>query len=736
MDRPYRVPLRLSDLSDDGGLCKADVDFGRWLRTAGVEGLIDPRSIMLAMQNAQSGEIEQIPCRVSEMLFYQDHGEIHWTTDRVHRDAQWWLYFDVVGDKRYTPPYAANVGFGDELMLNCDCPAPIEVPLHSSPISVDWDGSNEKPFFDLPLRLRARGVEYEIRAYSKTPVADESGFISEYYLRFDLFDWFGTGRLDLITMSLSDEYIRIYRNTGVRDGNGLPVLELAQKIRQPGGVNRTGYPGIRVLDWFGDGRPTLIITHTGDALFVWHCTSSAGEEPRFEGSAQRLLLEDGDPVPGNWSFDLCDWTGEGRRDLVMEDLNLPFPCLRLYQNIGTPQKPVYRDAGRLETFRRTQFPLPRWAKDDAFHGLLMGGDDACIRYWEMTGRDKMGLPQFVDRGHLMGRAARVSSYEYSSPMACDWDGDGDWDLLIGNDMGFVYLCENVGTKERPVFKQGTPLTTVDGELLRIMREDVLHDADGERYCGQTKVVFADWDGDGLPDLILGNNTNRIFFCKNVGKPHGIEKLIQGGKPNHPEFAKPAAIEVEGVADPFGWRCRPSVVDWDGSGLPDLVSASSQHEICLFRRYRDPATGELKLSPGESLVYENGEIITPSNLRPADYNPEWGTPYAHCLFIDVCDWNGNGKWDLIVTCNWHINYLENVGDNAHPRFRLPVALATPDGPIHHISRHEIVPCAVDWNGNGQLDLLVGGESGFVYFFDRRCLEGKMGTAEVGKLEIRG
>ena len=77
MDRPYRVPLRLSDLSENGGLCKADVDFGRLLRTAGVRGTIDPHSIMLAMQNGQFGEIEQIPCRVSEMLFYQNHGEIH-----------------------------------------------------------------------------------------------------------------------------------------------------------------------------------------------------------------------------------------------------------------------------------------------------------------------------------------------------------------------------------------------------------------------------------------------------------------------------------------------------------------------------------------------------------------------------------------------------------------------------------------------------------------------------------
>ncbi|OPX24225.1 MAG: hypothetical protein B1H02_03885 [Candidatus Latescibacteria bacterium 4484_107] len=208
----------------------------------------------------------------------------------------------------------------------------------------------------------------------------------------------------------------------------------------------------------------------------------------------------------------------------MEDLNLPFPCL-LYQNTGTPQKPVYRDRGG--------FQIPRWTEDEAFCGLLIGGGDSCVRYWERTGRDAEGLAQFVDRGLMMGHPAQVSSGAFSSPAACDGDGDGDWDLLIGNEMGFVHLCENVGTKERPVFEPGKPLKTVDGAVLRIMREHILHDADSECYCGQTKVVFADWDRDGLPDLILGNNTNRIFFCKNVGKLH------------QPQFTQPVAIKVEG-----------------------------------------------------------------------------------------------------------------------------------------------------------------------------------------------
>ena len=287
------------------------------------------------------------------MLHYREQGEIHWVADRAHRDASWWLYFDIVGESRYAPPYAANVGFGDELMLNCDGSAPIKVPMHSAPISVDWDGdgkvdmlvgshysntlgmpwdgvfffrnigSNHSPFFNLPLRLRARGVESEFRTYSETPVTEESGFISEYYLCFDLFDWFGTGRQDLVTLSLRNESIQVYRHTGVRDHNGLPILELAQKISLPEGINRTGYPGLRVLDWFGDGRPTLIITHTGDVLSVWHCTSPPGEEPRFENPPWALSQENDKPVPGNFSFDLCDFAGDGRRDLVVNELGLP-----------------------------------------------------------------------------------------------------------------------------------------------------------------------------------------------------------------------------------------------------------------------------------------------------------------------------------------------------------------------------------------------------------------------------
>jgi hypothetical protein len=39
----------------------------------------------------------------------------------------------------------------------------------------------------------------------------------------------------------------------------------------------------------------------------------------------------------------------------------------------------------------------------------------------------------------------------------------------------------------------------------------------------------------------------------------------------------------------------------------------------------------------------------------------------------------------------------------------------------VAGHSPTPNAADWNGDGRLDLLVGAEDGFFYFFDRRFIE---------------
>jgi len=79
-------------------------------------------------------------------------------------------------------------------------------------------------------------------------------------------------------------------------------------------------------------------------------------------------------------------------------------------------------------------------------------------------------------------------------------------------------------------------------------------------------------------------------------------------------------------------------------------------------------------------------------------------------------------------NHGISLLENVGTNESPVFKRPVML-TP----WNFSHHETTPCAVDWDGDGRLDLICGGESAFFFFyFHRDFLERPIALARPGHI----
>jgi hypothetical protein len=125
--------------------------------------------------------------------------------------------------------------------------------------------------------------------------------------------------------------------------------------------------------------------------------------------------------------------------------------------------------------------------------------------------------------------------------------------------------------------------------------------------------MADWDGDGLKDLLVGHNTTIILY-KNVGAASA------------PRFQAPTKLECP--KGQFPMRPSPYVVDWDGDGKKDLLVPCEQPAVYFYRN--EGTAQQPKLAEG----------------KPLELKAE-GFEKGYRCRVAVTDWNNDGKLDLLV-----------------------------------------------------------------------------------------
>lgn len=749
---------------------KVDLDFDSLLGTQGKEPFVDPHTIVV--KRKLRGKTRSYPVQFSDTLNLGNQGWVAWLVDQPHAGGDWWMEFRLRAPDgaMADAPYRPMVGIGDEIYWNHGKWQPVDsLGYHPFVMPADWTGnglvdllisshhtntyrmpwqglyywrnigSNRRPRFAAPVRLHAKGKD-------GTP-----DFFDSFYTWYDVFDWFGSGRPDVISVSREDG-IQVYRNTGARDRAGLPRLEYAMTIERPACLAPAMYTVVRVVDWDGSGRPSMLLgalyddkenfVHKEQIVLMRNRGGARGKwrfdavplPVEYKSQPSRMIRPNGfwtstqgdAQMYQDWrtysnfeghrafSFDVFDIDGDGKQELLCCHVHhTPGPVIEVWRNIGTIDDPLMCYEGILPwSGSYTTFTL-RFVRNAAFNGCLLAPfhSGAGIHYFKRRKQAYADPDAYTDTGPLPGQGGKLKVEGYCRPFPVRLGPDAGPSLVCGDEPGFITLTRNVGTRDRAAFTLPERMTDADGTVLRLNREAIVPDNDGERLTGQVKPCVCDWDRDGVPDLVVGGNTRHIFW---------LEKVDLAAT----RYERMHRLTVKDVFHPFASRKGPWAGDLFGTGRPVLVAVDADLRVAVFRQGRG-RKALTELQPGVPLMYEDGEPVTAPSIGPEEFT-------APNICIAVCDWRETGINDLIISSNHQTFLLENTGSNRKPVYKRPVPFAEPDGTVVDTSHHESHVAVCDWDGDGRPDLMIGGEAGTVYLFHRDWLNGLQPKVEWGKV----
>ena len=494
----------------------------------------------------------------------------------------------------------------------------------------------------------------------------------------------------------------------------------------------------KLADWEGDGDLDLVIGVGDWGEYGWDDAYDAHgnwingplrgyvylslkqADGRF--SEPRKILADGEPVDvyGMPSPNLADFDDDGDLDLICGEFLDGFTY---FENIGSRDRPRLAAGRRLTSggaplVMDLQMITPAsvdWDGDGDID-LIVGDEDGRVAFVENLGTLADGMPQFAQPRYFRQEAEYVKFGALVTPQGVDWDRDGDEDIVAGNTAGHIGLIENLGGS--PPRFAAPRLLESSGETIRIQAgSNGSIQGPCEAKWGYTTISVADWDGDGLADIVANSIWGRLVWYRNVGPPERPRleearplRIDWQGNPSKPEWNWWDPGDSEAVSQ---WRTRPVTVDWNLDGLMDLVMLDHEGYLSWFRRTR--RDGELVLLSGKRVFESRPVSAFDSKHRALNDVPgllrlnAGRAGRSGRRKIDLVDWDGDGRLDLLVNST-SANWLRNMGD------RNGQTLFSDEGPLAstRLAGHTTSPATVDWNGDGKREVLIGAEDGFLYW----------------------
>lgn len=414
-------------------------------------------------------------------------------------------------------------------------------------------------------------------------------------------------------------------------------------------------------------------------------------------------------------------------------------------------------------------------------GLITGGRLGEFSYY---GRSEKNEGKLSARGYVIGTDGNILRHPSVSASVCFYPGSRGPALVAGGE-GAVYFYRFTGKSGHrgdPVFETPEPVLQRQADL----------------YAGTLPVPsVADWDGDGAMDLIVGNSEGFVLFFKNTGSNDNPcflpgERIQAGGHDIHIQAGYSGS--VQGAQESRWGYLSPTVTDWTGNGLPDIIMGDITGCYSVYINRGTPtqpaleaprplfcnglelhgmwrsraAVGQFGGRTALAVIDDNdlfhlywklddyhledaGELLLADGktiLTSAD--PAGGT--GRCK-LDFFDYDGDGRPDLIIGTGRRSSipdsiagyplpvlgkktmgtplFMKNCGTGDRPVFERPHPFAHPAvGLVQPGGSHESGAVGTTIGGGNRRNLLVGNEAGRLYLLRGDLLE-LMTTDEAAK-----
>lgn len=483
-------------------------------------------------------------------------------------------------------------------------------------------------------------------------------------------------------------------------------------------------PAIECVDYNGDGREDLIVgayhpsiaqpngkytsgfnhpdeSWVGEAGRLYVMINASRDGKLMFEKPQPIQRTDGSPITAYGSIFPrgIDVDGDGKFDLLVGSHR---PGIAWYRNVGDNRAPRFERAGFVCDVANQ--PITSALALRAYFGDLNGDGRP-----EMVGTSyfafSMGLLRFdhassnsdlstgwKQRDYLPMQGSAdtpLTGQGICSPEVVDWNGDGVRDLLLGSEPGTPMVAINRGTNAKPDWNVPTRIKYVDGSPVEYYAIEVGRGSVWgpiEHYLETVQPRLADWDSDGTLDLLTGAMGARTLLLRG--------QIVDGEL----RFERPVRFtEADGKAHDVAHRIQVDAVDWDGDGRLDLIDCDTQNIVKLYK-----GDGSTTLSSPQPFLGPDG--------KPLQLNPSIMTATSGRRCLKVVDWDLDGTRDLLT-----YNAFGPTVNGGHVRLHRgvpgkPMQFGAAVNLFPIVSHHQGGITLTDWDEDGLLDIVVGGDHG--------------------------